>query len=136
MCGQCCKGAGGIVVSPADLTQLSDFLHMSPEKVIARYAERYENKLRLRIGENGYCIFFQHVKGCSVHESKPAVCRAWPFFRGNIIDPTSLDMAKDFCPGINSGVTYDDFANLGRIWLKKNNLLASDPTCEANTLVV
>ena len=47
-----------------------------------------------------------------------------------------LAMAKDFCPGIETGALHADFAREGRDYLRENGLLASDATCEANALIL
>ena len=124
MCGQCCRGEGGIVVSPKDLLRITCALNMSAEEFAAKYGEMRGGKLQIRTGEDGFCIFFAEGKGCTVHAGKPDVCRAWPFFRGNIVDPDSLEMAKDFCPGIDKNCTHAEFARAGRAYLAKHGLLA------------
>ncbi len=58
MCGHCCEGRGGIVVSPADLTRLSAFLRLAPEEVVTRYGEHSGGKLKFRTGADGGGIFF------------------------------------------------------------------------------
>lgn len=136
MCGHCCEGKGGIVVSPSDLQRLCDFLRMPADAVIAAYGEQAGDKLKIRCGEDGYCIFFRQGKGCIVHEGKPSICKAWPFFRGNIEDPESLALAKDFCPGINPDISHEDFAQEGMAYLEKERLLASDTRTEANALIL
>lgn len=136
MCGHCCEGKGGIVVSPSDLQRLCDFLRMPADAVIAAYGEQADDKLKIRCGEDGYCIFFRQGKGCIVHEGKPSICKAWPFFRGNIEDPESLALAKDFCPGINPDISHEDFAREGMAYLEKERLLASDTRTEANALIL
>ncbi|MDR2744854.1 MAG: YkgJ family cysteine cluster protein [Desulfovibrio sp.] len=136
MCGRCCEGRGGIVVSPEDIARLSAFLHLASEEFIARYGERSGGKVKIRAGDTDCCIFFTRKEGCTVHGVKPAVCRAWPYFRGNIVDPESLGLAKAFCPGISPHVGHDDFARLGREYLREHNLLASNPACEAITLIL
>lgn len=136
MCGHCCEGRGGIVVSPADLARLSAFLRLEPEEVATRYGEQSGGKLKIRTGADGRCIFFKEGTGCGVHEGKPAICRAWPFFRGNIEDPASLALAKDFCPGIDSRASHAVFARQGLAYLREEGLLAHDPTCEANALIL
>ena len=136
MCGHCCEGNGGIVVSPSDLQRLCDFLRMPADAVIAAYGEQAGDKLKIRCGEDGYCIFFRQGKGCIVHEGKPSICKAWPFFRGNIEDPESLALAKDFCPGINPDISHEDFAREGMAYLEKERLLASDTRTEANALIL
>lgn len=126
MCGQCCRGQGGIVVSPSDLARITRALGMSAEEFIARYGEERGGKLQIRTGDDGACIFFVEGKGCTVHAGKPDVCRAWPFFRGNIVDPESLAMAKEYCPGIRPDVEHAVFAAEGRAYLRKHHLLARD----------
>ncbi|MDM8215153.1 YkgJ family cysteine cluster protein [Desulfovibrio piger] len=136
MCGHCCEGKGGIVVSPSDLQRLCDFLRMPADAVIAAYCEHANDKLKIRCGEDGYCIFFRQGKGCIVHEGKPSICKAWPFFRGNIEDAESLALAKDFCPGINPDISHEDFAREGMAYLEQERLLASDTRTEANALIL
>lgn len=136
MCGQCCQGEGGIVVSPADLSRICAFLGMTPQAFEAAYGERSNGKLKVRTGPDGNCVFFAAGRGCTVHEGKPDICRAWPFFRGNLVDAGSLAMAKEYCPGIRPGVRHAEFAAAGRAYLAARGLLASDCTCEANALVL
>jgi len=135
-CGHCCEGEGGIIVSPTDLTRILEHLKMSAEEFTEKYGEVKDGKLRIRVGEDNYCIFFVQGKGCGVHTAKPNICRAWPYFRGNVIDSESWEMAKDFCPGIRRDVSHDEFAQQGRAYLRDNNLLASDKSCEARALIL
>ena len=136
MCGTCCEGRGGIVVSPKDLTRLARFLKLSEDQVIERYAEYAGSKLKLRNADNGCCIFFAKDQGCQVHAGKPDICRAWPFFRGNLVDAESFAMARSFCPGINSQISHEEFVQAGLTYLRKENLLAHDASHEANALIV
>lgn len=135
-CGQCCEGRGGIVLSKKDLLRLADFLKCSPQEVIDKYGEYSNGKLKLRTGEHGYCVFFNHAASCAVHEGKPDICRAWPFFRGNLLDEFSLSMAQDFCPGINKKISFAKFVSEGFTYLKKEGLLASDTGQDANALLI
>ena len=73
MCGACCKGKGGIVVSPSDLLRLAAFLQRSAEEVVADYCEQNAGKLKIRTASDDYCIFFTEGKGCRVHDGKPSV---------------------------------------------------------------
>ena len=136
MCGHCCEGSGGIVVSPTDLARLASHMGLAPQAVAEGYCYHAGSKLKIRSGADGYCIFFKQGKGCGVHEGKPDICRAWPFFRGNIKDPSSLAMAKEFCPGINPEAEHAVFARQGLQYLRENGLLASDRHCEANALIL
>lgn len=130
-CGHCCEGSGGILVSPREVGRLCQFLSISREAFEKQYAEEANGKMRLRTGESGFCVFFAEDVGCGVHEAKPDVCRAWPFFRGNLIDPVSLELAKDYCPGIPKDMTFDDFVSEGVAYLHDTDLLHSDSRAHA-----
>lgn len=136
MCGQCCEGKGGIVVSPRDLTRLATHLQLAEKEVAERYGEVLGGKLQVRTGDDGNCIFFRQGQGCSVHPGKPDICRAWPFFRGNLLDAESLAMAKDFCPGIDKNATHADFSKEGKAYLAASGLLAQNPSTDANALIL
>lgn len=136
MCGHCCHGEGGIVVSPTDLDRLCGHTGMAPTDFTAAYCEHRNGKLKIRTGADSNCIFFETGRGCGVHEAKPDICRAWPFFRGNLVDRESLELAKDFCPGIRPDVSHGEFAAQGRQYLESRGLVASDRTSEANALVL
>lgn len=135
-CGQCCKGRGGIVLSDKDLVRLAAFLKCSAQDVINSYGEYSNGKLKIRTGEDGSCVFFSPVSSCTVHEGKPDICRAWPFFRGNLLDELSLAMARDFCPGINGEVSFARFVTEGFAYLQREGLLATDAGREANALLI
>lgn len=121
-CGRCCEGAGGIVLRPADLERLAVFLGISLEKLREKYVVPRNGKPELLCGADGFCVFFKKDLGCMVHEAKPAVCRAWPFFRGNLVDPLGLAMARNFCPGIARNLSHERFLKTGINWLKKEGL--------------
>ena len=135
MCGECCQGKGGIVVGPRDLPRLCAHLHMEAERFIAVYGYLQNGKIKIRTGPDNYCIFFLPGTGCSIHMAKPDICRAWPFFRGNMVDEGSLTMAKEFCPGINPMIGHDAFVRAGLQYFKEHQLNASDPEHEANALI-
>ena len=121
MCGQCCQGSGGIVLAAKDIARLADHLGLEPAAFLQRHAENKSGKNRLKVREDGYCVFF--TEGCTVHPAKPDICRAWPFFRGNLEDAYSLAMAKEYCPGIAPDVSFDAFSAEGRTFLKREGLL-------------
>lgn len=136
MCGQCCEGKGGIVASPKDLARLAAYLGEDERVVIEKYAGISNGKLKIRSGTSGKCVFFRDGEGCSIHPAKPDICRAWPFFRGNLEDPASFGMAKDFCPGIGKNVNFEAFVQAGLDFLRENGLLAKDKNVEANALII
>lgn len=80
MCGHCCQGRGGIVVSPADLTRLAGHLGLPEADVLQRCCERLGGKWQLRVGADGFCIFFRPGAGCGVHAGKPPCAGPGLFF--------------------------------------------------------
>ena len=128
-------GFGGIVLGPRDLERLRRRFDMTAEAFLARYAVLHNGKHKIRTGPDGNCLFFKAQRGCSVHDDKPDVCRAWPFFRGNLVDPVSLAMAKDYCSGIRRDATHAEFVAEGKAWLDQCGLRADDPAREANALL-
>ncbi|MDL2316846.1 YkgJ family cysteine cluster protein [Desulfovibrio sp. OttesenSCG-928-A18] len=134
MCGHCCEGRGGIVVDDADLARLCAHLALDAAEFERRWAERRGGKLQLRSLERGGCVFFVPGEGCSVHEAKPDICRAWPYFRGNLIDSESFALAKDFCPGISPVQEHADFVREGIAYLQKQGLTGHMGKDRANAL--
>jgi Fe-S-cluster containining protein len=135
LCGHCCEGRGGIVVSDVDLARLCEFLHLSVEGFVSRWGTRRGEKLFIRNDENG-CIFFRKGEGCSVHTAKPDICRAWPYFRGNLVDSESYALAKDFCPGIPREQIHETFVRQGLSYLVREHLAGSSRPDEAAALQV
>ena len=133
-CGHCCQGRGGIIVGPRDLQRISEHLGLTPEGFEATYGERRGEKLVIRMGDDGYCVFYRHGIGCGVHVAKPDVCRAWPFFRGNLLDSISLDLAREYCPGIAKEVSFDEFVRQGLAYLRAEGIASSGGSTEANAL--
>lgn len=133
-CGQCCEGRGGIVLSDKDIARLASFLGISGNRLVKEYAEISGGKLKIKTGLDGFCVFFEAGKGCAAHDGKPDVCRAWPFFRGNLEDRASFEMAREYCPGIGRSVEFEKFVARGLDYLCAAGLLASGGSREANAL--
>ena len=133
MCGHCCHGEGGIVMTGKDQVRLAEYLEISVENLIEKYARERGNKLHLVSKEDGYCVFFK--EGCGVHPGRPDVCRAWPYFRGNLVDEISWQMVQDYCPGVNPKAGHAEFVKQGREYLHKEDLLRYDPETSPNALI-
>jgi Fe-S-cluster containining protein len=134
MCGHCCQGQGGIVASAPELERLAAFMGLSVEEFRDRYTQAQGKKTVLRCGEDGFCVFFDAEKACTVHPAKPDVCRAWPFFRGNLADAVSWELAQDYCPGIVAASGHAEFARQGIAYVRDNGLAKSGREDEANAL--
>lgn len=135
MCGHCCQGTGGIIVSKPEWQRIADFLQISENDFLTNCTDKQGEKRRLKIGSDKYCLFFSE-KGCTIHEVKPDICRAWPFFRGNLIDELSFKMAQDYCPGITSSMPHSIFAQEGKAYLQSLKLLKTDNSQAANALCI
>lgn len=137
MCGHCCEGRGGIVLSVKDLARLAAHLGLSTAEFCDLYGEERGGKLVIRTGADGYCVFYRAGQGCGVHRGRPDICRAWPFFKGNLTDKVSLEMASMDCPGINRDAPFEEFARQGLEYLRENGLIAdADDAGAANALKI
>lgn len=136
MCGHCCQGEGGIILTDKDRKRLAAHLKLSVEEMIARYTAVQNGKIGVACGEGGYCVFFVEGKGCSVHPGRPDVCRAWPFFRGNLIDKDSWEMIQEYCPGVNPEAGHAEFARQGRAYLLEHGLARDKNPDNPNALII
>jgi len=116
-----------------DRKRLAEHLNISAEELVGKYTHQRGGKLHLNVGENNYCIFYK--EGCGVHPGRPDICRAWPYFRGNLIDELSWEMIQDYCPGVNPKAGHKEFVRQGREYLRKEDLLRYDPETSPNALI-
>jgi len=133
-CGLCCLGKGGIALTPHDIDRLALALHITKETFLERYTEMRQEKPSIITNAKNACIFFTEEEQCLVHEDKPDVCRAWPFFAGNMCDTTSLAMAKEFCPGIDPAITHEAFIEAGNRTLHAKHITRSTNATHPNAL--
>ncbi|MDR3641332.1 MAG: YkgJ family cysteine cluster protein [Humidesulfovibrio sp.] len=122
-CGHCCHGEGGIVLTAKDRERLARHLGLDIEAMLRQYAERAGEKQRLRVGPDGFCVFFRLGKGCGVHPGRPDICRAWPYFRGNLVDAASWEMIQTDCPGVSNAAGHEAFVQEGVDYLYDNDLV-------------
>jgi len=122
-CGHCCQGSGGIVLTARDRERLARHLGLGVEAMLASCAESSGGKVRLRAGADGFCVFFVQGQGCGVHPGRPDICRAWPYFRGNLVDASSWEMIQTDCPGVNRAAGHRAFVSEGAAYLRKHGLV-------------
>lgn len=122
MCGCCCQGQGGILLTERDTERLAAHLGLSVAEMLERYTEPQDGKRGIRCAESGACVFQTPEGGCGVHAGRPDVCRAWPFFRGNLVDESSWRMIQDYCPGVNPEVGFAEFVRQGLDYLRGEGL--------------
>jgi Fe-S-cluster containining protein len=103
-CGGCCRGAGTVRVTDAEIEALGRRLDLAPDEFRAAYTRKLRGgEVSLRERRNRDCIFYDRDRGCSVHEDRPRQCRAWPFW-GSVVHSRERwqDEARS-CPGMDQG---------------------------------
>lgn len=114
------KGEGGIVLSPKDLKRLYEGLNLEKQAFLDAYGVFRNGKWQVRTGEDGNCIFFRAGQSCTVHAIKPDVCRAWPFFRGNMADAEKPPSGQGVLPRYTPCATHEEFVEEGQSYLEEN----------------
>lgn len=78
-CGQCCRMAGYVHLTQADITGLADSLGIDERGFIERYTRLTRSRSGLSLEEktSGECVFLRDGM-CSVYESRPNQCRHFP----------------------------------------------------------
>ena len=131
-CGHCCRGTGGIVLTIKDRARLAAHLGMTINAFTAAYGDRKGGKLHLGVREDSLCVFFED--GCAVHPARPDICRAWPYFRGNLADAVSWEMSFEYCTGINPDVSHEEFVRQGLASLLAQGIDVTDDPEAPNAL--
>jgi Fe-S-cluster containining protein len=108
-CGTCCYGKGGIFIRRDEIERIADFLEMDPASFISRYCDKKHGRFSIKTGEDGYCVFFDKERQCTIHPVNPTPCSSWPFYDALLKDPDNWESAKDACPGINPNCSFEDF---------------------------
>lgn len=108
------------MLTAKDQERLRAHFGLSLEAFLKEMAETRGGKVLLRTGADGFCLLFD--EGCSAHQARPDICRAWPFFKGNLEDASSWEMIQEYCPGINPKAGHAEFARQGREYLEQNGL--------------
>lgn len=101
-CGNCCKGYGGTYISQADIVAISSYIGVDPSQFAADYCSQSGKRAVIAQRADGYCIFWDRL--CTIHAVKPRMCRAWPFIKSIIVDPTNWLIMADICPGMRTDV--------------------------------
>ncbi len=106
-CGNCCTGAPGYVwMEPGEITAMAKSVDLPESEFRALYTRAVGKRRSLREMPNGDCIFFEHGKGCTVYDARPAQCRTWPFWESTTENPEAWEELKEGCPGAGKGQFY------------------------------
>lgn len=113
-CGECCYGEGGIFVGEEETQRIADFLEMTWEDFVSRCCEERHDRLYIRTGQDGFCLYYDKGKGCLIHPVKPDRCSLWPFFTAIVSDRDNWELAKEACAGINPDCPFEEFVRQAR----------------------
>ena len=109
-----------------DQLRLAKHLGMNLDDFLSAHTCRKGGKIQLGVRDDAYCVFFEN--GCGVHLARPDICRAWPYFRGNLLDSSSWELAQDYCKGINGKIPHEQFVRQGLATLRKQDVgVTGDP---------
>jgi Fe-S-cluster containining protein len=122
-CGRCCAGPeqGYIWLSRHEIRIIADYLKISVKELKRKFLRRIG--LRFTILEEPHtrdCVFLQQTqqgRGCAIYEVRPAQCRSWPFWPGNLASSETWDYTGTKCPGVNKGPLH----SLEEIETRKKN---------------
>ena len=109
-CSACCRyEAGYVFLSEKDVSLLAAALKIEKMELIGLYCRwipSLDGKKRLSLKEkpNYDCIFW--ADGCSVYESRPLQCRAFPFWHSAVESRSSWETVSLDCPGIGKGILH------------------------------
>ena len=123
-CGDCCNGFGGTYVTKQDIINISNYINVDPEKFIDEYCDKSGSRVVLTLGKDGYCIFFDKTKQCTIHPVKPYMCKAWPFIQAVITHPENWNTMSNSCPGMKKNIPYKDLQKI--VKREKEKLTSED----------
>ncbi len=106
-CGECCKGFGGTYVTDRDIGRIAAYIHCDVDRFADRHCQKSGSRLVLACGLDGWCVFYDPDRQCTIHPVKPYMCRAWPFIRAVIRYPENWNAMAGSCPGIKKEVPAD-----------------------------
>lgn len=104
-CGNCCRGAGTVRVSDAEIAALARRLGLPDAEFRAIYTRRLRGgEVSLRERANRDCVFYEpREPGCRVYADRPRQCRSWPFWASVLHSPERWQEEAADCPGMNRG---------------------------------
>jgi Fe-S-cluster containining protein len=101
-CTTCCTQKGFVYLTETDAARIAAKLGLTAGAFEQRYVYRTKNLRRLRAAGQARCPFLS-LEGCSIHEVKPAQCRAFPFWPELVESKRQWRKTAEWCPGIGKG---------------------------------
>ena len=106
-CGHCCRGAGNVWISDAEIASLARALEVSDDELRALYTRRVGRRgIVLRQKRNQDCVFWHSDSGCQIYAQRPRQCRSYPFWDAVVRSRESWEAEASCCPGIGRGAPH------------------------------
>ena len=114
-CSVCCRHESGYVfLSKKDAFLLTNALNTGYREFLEIFCRWVPSangteQLSLKEKSNYDCIFFGGEKsedGCSVYETRPLQCRAFPFWSSVVSSRENWKMTAVACPGMDRGMLH------------------------------
>lgn len=83
-CSDCCRGMGNtITLDPLDVHRLKLELNIGFNELLAQYIELNvdEGVIIPNLKTEGKCVFLNESGRCTIHKSRPGICRLFPLGR-------------------------------------------------------
>jgi Fe-S-cluster containining protein len=83
-CGQCCLGGAYTTVDDRDINRIAAGMGLEPEDIREAFTtsdpeNRPGKRMIKNVGPKNSCTFYDaENKGCTIYESRPAICRTHP----------------------------------------------------------
>ena len=112
-CSACCRfEAGYVFLSGKDRVLLEDYLKIGSREFSNTYCrwvtlDDGKEHLSLKEKSNFDCIFWTE-DGCSVYETRPLQCRAYPFWPSILNNRKNWEITAQSCPGIGKGALHPE----------------------------
>jgi Fe-S-cluster containining protein len=90
-------------VTDQELAAIARFLGQPLHEVRELHSRKVRGRRSLREKSNGDCVFYDHVKGCTIYAVRPPQCRTWPFWESNLATPEDWERTCQVCPGSGQG---------------------------------
>lgn len=118
ICDKCCEYRGDIKITPINVLEISQYLHISIDEFLEKYtepAESEEPEIVIKgVGEKKRCIFNDtKTFKCLIHDVEPMQCLVFPL--------VPWDLNKDLFINSNQCVLKNDKKIKVDKWLNGNN---------------
>jgi len=107
-CGLCCRDTGShrrkIILTPKDIDNIAKVTHQSPKNFCRATHAAPKPFSHIMKKMSGSCLFLNGDSTCTIYDSRPLICRSYPFaveYEGNNVIAFTAS-SKD-CPGLGRG---------------------------------